>query len=180
MTNTTRSVAQAALASLLAVSALGCTPSTSVRSEADRHSQQVGLEPIRSGSQSELRVWHYDYMTGFVWGYLVHDDEIVVFEFETNPEAPVAPSSRQIPTPEGISILGRARELRRYDAQTWSCPVYDGGKVIVDALIDRRRFTLSAGNPEFCDDARSRAVAELHSSITAIEGVVEPFEEEAP
>jgi hypothetical protein len=46
-------------------------------------------------------------------------------------------------------------ELQSLDGQNWGCAV-DGRSILVDGVVDGRRFAFQVSNPDFCDDDRSR------------------------
>jgi hypothetical protein len=65
-------------------------------------------------------------------------------------------SGRAQATSTPTSFTDVVSELQALDGQNWGCAT-DGFGILIDGVVEERRFTLFVSNPEFCDDDRSRS-----------------------
>ena len=137
-----------------------------VRSAADAYAHAAHLQALHSGGSDQLRVWTQDYLGRRVTGYIAgkrratkcftkyhYSDGIVTIS-----DARCQRVFRWDNKRDAIELLDN---LSRSDGKQWSCPMLDGGGVIIDGVYDGKRITLSVGNPGACNDPVSKSVMKL-------------------
>ncbi len=138
--------------------------SNGVLPEADRYRQAVQLHSdTHEGPQ--LIIWSKDHMSGFLIGTVVTETSVTHYATRTaltgSGADRVGPIEVQRTEATPDAILSHLQRLRSYNGQDWSCPVMDGGRVVIEGELDGERFALSVDNPDACTDRRSQAVMEV-------------------
>ena len=133
----------------------------SIYAHADAFALGANIPLLRNGDSPDVRVWVYNVLYGEIEGRVSAADGAADYtlswDLDDSGQMTVTRRAtrriRQISSPESLS--GLLTELLTLDGQNWGCAV-DGVGVIVDGVVDRRRFVFAAGNPDLCGDERSR------------------------
>ncbi len=142
------------------------TSSLDPESAADAYSRAAGLSPIVPTSDFEIRIWTRDYMLGQVEGIVVSDGARTQFHSNStydqgNIVIKAGPLSKRKRLNNLTEIRELVAELQPYDKSFISCPVMDGGSVIVDATVQGKAVTLQISNPGLCADNASKITTRL-------------------
>lgn len=135
--------------------------SESIYARADAYSRGAGLGPLRDGGEAEIRVWANHVMIGEIVGRITtpeRSEEHTLKSRLAGDSAMVIThvSHRDLHSLTPTPLLEESlSQLYTLDGQTWGCTT-DGVSILVDGIVDGRRFAFSAGDPDFCDDERSR------------------------
>jgi hypothetical protein len=146
------------------------SPTTSRFEREDRYALATGLEPLRTTSAPELRIWIEDYMSGAVTGFVItqtgqrkrcgtssaFSDGVVVIE---------RGSCRRLwGWARGQEVWQLVADLHALDGRRLHCPgIEDGIGFFIEGLHEGQRFALSGSNPDLCTDSPYRTVsAVLH------------------
>jgi hypothetical protein len=154
---------------LFAVGALLTTAcSNEVLPEADLYRQAVQITSAPPNGP-QLIIWSKDYMTGFLIGTVVTESGVTHYATRTSFTGSgadrVGPIETQRSDAAPDAILSHFQGLRAYNGQNWSCPMMDGGRVLIEGELDGERFALSVDNPHACRDRRSQAVVDVMALV---------------
>jgi hypothetical protein len=149
---------------LAAAAFLTASCSNEVLPEADLYRQAVQITSTPH-SGPRLIIWSKDYMTGFLIGTVVTEAGVTHYATQTSFTGSgadrVGPIETQRSDAAPDAMLSHFQGLRAYNGQNWSCPMMDGGRVLIEGELDGERFALAVDNPDACSDRRSQAVVQV-------------------
>ena len=113
--------------------------------------------------EGELRVWIRNYMSGVVRGYVISKRGAVICSMTSSYVDGVVTigSANCRRSSKGQAARRAAELLPDFSRSQWDCPLEDGSEVYVEHVYDGRRSAARIGNPGFCNDPQSQAVAAL-------------------
>jgi hypothetical protein len=133
-------------------------------------SRSVLREPLKATDEGAVRVWTRDYMQGRVQGYILSGDGVLLCRI---------PSAYA----DGTVFLGRATcrasvkratalraagSLPKFTRTQWDCPLMDGGEVYIERVHAGQYSSVRVGNPGFCEDSESKAIAAVVSKLWSL------------
>jgi hypothetical protein len=143
----------------------------SVLSAVNAYSRSADLQPLDSSGADELRIWTRSYMGGRITGYVISAHRAM--KCQTNSSyadgsVTIEPTRchriwRWHNNKDAIDALDT---LSAMSGKEWDCPMDDGGEIYIDGVRSAKRISLRVGNPNFCDDSESKAVANLLQTLS--------------
>lgn len=143
---------------------------TTLKSDADHYARAAGLPALASRPGFELRVWSYDYMAGHVTGTIVTNGKLRLFSSSsTYTHGTFKIKQARLSSPIPVANMKTLRDLLASldllnDAEI-SCPVLDGGSVLIDARLYGSVIRLSADNPWACNAGGAKDVMRLLNAL---------------
>ncbi len=143
--------------------------SESIYAHADALALGADIAPLRDGGEPEIRVWADNVMFGEVVGRITTTDRTAEhtlnWRIDENGAMTLAHRAyRDLPTSASLTLREALSQLHSLDGQNWGC-VVDGVSILVDGVVDGRRFAFAVSNPDFCDDERSRLAVQGISPV---------------
>jgi hypothetical protein len=141
-----------------------------LRPAADAYSQAAKLPALSTHAGFELRVWSRDFMQGGVAGFVVTHGQLRLLNTSSSyVDGKVIVKAARLGTPIPVANVHKLEalvaKLEVRNGTTVTCPMLDGGSVLVHAVLDERIIMLRADNPWACADKTSKVVAQLMSEL---------------
>jgi hypothetical protein len=135
---------------------------------ADAYSRAARLPSLGTSKGDELRVWTYGFMSprgidGFVISR--HGSLKCRTRYDHEDGVMTIAAARCRRWHKGMPALASLDGLALLNGKEWSCPMLDGGGVLIEGVRNGKRFAMEVGNPDACDDKDSELVEHLLAEL---------------